>query len=283
VVFPIGAAIAAYRQLRHAGGRVTTAALLRHAFPKAFYTSRSFQKDAAFFLAVVTVYGVIRVVVPLADSATAAVVTASLLDAHVLERLFPAVRDSVPLSIGYHLLFMLLVLVAYDFGFTALHLLFHRVPFLWKLHEVHHSAEVLTPLSVSRFHPVEFLCQKVAEGVCVGVVYGVFYFLHPQDVNILTIYGLSTFGIALSSIGIFRHSHIWISYGPLNYVFSSPAMHQIHHSREARHRDKNMAQIFSFWDALLGTLYVPKEREVFEVGLARRSGGDSKHKPRFTE
>lgn len=45
-------------------------------------------------------------------------------------------------------------------------------------------------------------------------------------------------------------------------------MHQIHHSKEPWHIDKNLSQIFSFWDYLLGSLYIPKKREIFEVGLS---------------
>jgi hypothetical protein len=47
----------------------------------------------------------------------------------------------------------------------------------------------------------------------------------------------------------------------ISQVLVSPWMHQVHHSRETRHLDMNMGFIFSFWDRLFGTLYVPKKDE----------------------
>jgi sterol desaturase/sphingolipid hydroxylase (fatty acid hydroxylase superfamily) len=35
------------------------------------------------------------------------------------------------------------------------HLASHRSPWLWELHKVHHSAEVLTPFTLYRLHPIE--------------------------------------------------------------------------------------------------------------------------------
>jgi sterol desaturase/sphingolipid hydroxylase (fatty acid hydroxylase superfamily) len=66
----------------------------------------------------------------------------------------------------------------------------------------------------------------------------------------------------------FRHTHIPLSFGPyLSYIFSSPSMHQIHHSIEPRHLNKNYAIIFSIWDWLFKSLYIPKEPETFRIGL----------------
>jgi sterol desaturase/sphingolipid hydroxylase (fatty acid hydroxylase superfamily) len=55
----------------------------------------------------------------------------------------------------------------------------------------------------------------------------------------LSFYGIGWFEFALLTFANFRHSELWISFGPLNYLISSPAMHQIHHSLDERHRDKN--------------------------------------------
>ncbi|MDZ7842880.1 MAG: sterol desaturase family protein [Gammaproteobacteria bacterium] len=53
----------------------------------------------------------------------------------------------------------------------------------------------------------------------------------------------------------------------LERVFVSPAMHQMHHSREPRHADTNLGGIFAFWDWRAGTLYTVDRGETFEVGL----------------
>ena len=67
--------------------------------------------------------------------------------------------------------------------------------------------------------------------------------------------------------GSLAHSNIWISFGPLEKIFISPAMHHIHHSTAPRHFNKNFAFIFSFWDRLFGTVYYTGQDENIVVGL----------------
>nr|WP_305907128.1 creatininase family protein [Methylomarinum sp. Ch1-1]MDP4519854.1 creatininase family protein [Methylomarinum sp. Ch1-1] len=65
-----------------------------------------------------------------------------------------------------------------------------------------------------------------------------------------------------------RHSHIWLSYGPFfSKLLISPAQHQIHHSANPTHFDKNFGFIFAIWDALFRSLYIPKQREILLFGL----------------
>ena len=67
-----------------------------------------------------------------------------------------------------------------------------------------------------------------------------------------------------------RHSQIWLSYPRwLSYILISPAQHQIHHSIDKKHWDRNMGLIFAFWDWVFGTLYVPKGYEKLEYGISR--------------
>jgi sterol desaturase/sphingolipid hydroxylase (fatty acid hydroxylase superfamily) len=47
----------------------------------------------------------------------------------------------------------------------------------------------------------------------------------------------------------------------------SPIQHQVHHSIDPRHRNKNFGVKFAVWDVLFGTLYVPREPETLQVGL----------------
>jgi sterol desaturase/sphingolipid hydroxylase (fatty acid hydroxylase superfamily) len=71
-----------------------------------------------------------------------------------------------------------------------------------------------------------------------------------------------------------RHSHVWLAYpGWLSRILISPAMHQIHHSEDKRHHDKNMGNIFAFWDWMAGTLYVPKGYEPLRFGLGDAGAG----------
>ena len=53
----------------------------------------------------------------------------------------------------------------------------------------------------------------------------------------------------------------------LDWIVCSPAMHQVHHSAQVRHWDKNMGEVFAIWDWMFGTIYVPsRQREVHQLG-----------------
>lgn len=161
------------------------------------------------------------------------------------------------------------IFVVDDFMHYAVHWMFHRVPVLWAFHKVHHSAEVLTPLTADRFHPVELLITAAMRTS--GLVLATLLF--SPALPLWTIFGANAllFGFNLFA-GALRHSHIWFAFPPaLSHWLVSPAMHQIHHSSEERHWDKNMGGSLAIWDRLLGTLYVPTEREQFAVGVGPES------------
>ncbi|MGB8043961.1 MAG: sterol desaturase family protein, partial [Pseudolabrys sp.] len=66
-----------------------------------------------------------------------------------------------------------------------------------------------------------------------------------------------------------QHSHMWISFrGVLGRVFVSPAHHQVHHSSNPKHFNKNFGSCLALWDWMFGTLYVPqKTRELLTFGF----------------
>ena len=160
-------------------------------------------------------------------------------------------------------------LVLHDFINYWAHVLFHKVPLLWSFHQVHHSAEVLTPAAAYRLHPVEIISFAVLQAPAVGLSAVFYENILGRDQQITMIFGVSVFRFVLGLLGNhLRHSHIWFSYGPvLDRVFSSPAQHQIHHSIDPRHWNKNFAVKLAVWDALFGTLYLPGAPETLQVGL----------------
>lgn len=163
----------------------------------------------------------------------------------------------------------LLAVVLADFGFFLTHWLMHRVPALWHFHEVHHSAEVLTPVTVYRVHPVEDLMMAWIGAVFTAVATSVFAALRGSEADIITLFGTNIVWVAFFSCAFqLRHSHLWLSYGPLmSRIFISPAQHHIHHSVDARHWDKNFGYLFAVWDTLFGTVYVPRTRETLTFGV----------------
>lgn len=156
-----------------------------------------------------------------------------------------------------------------DLATYVVHRLHHAVPWLWEFHKVHHSAEVLSPLTIFRKHPVFDLCSRMLKALLVGPLMGLVFALFAGPVGVWTAMGTNAVYAAfhLGGAGL-RHSHVWVSYGPLvEHVFISPAQHQIHHSREPRHWDRNFGQVFALWDWIFGSLYVPRGREEFRLGV----------------
>ncbi len=177
--------------------------------------------------------------------------------------------DAVTIRVLYTVAFFL----AFDFGRFLAHLLQHRVAFFWQFHKVHHSAEALTPITAFRTHPVDLLVMALGGNLLGGLVTGLFLYLGAGAVSIYLFLGLHVAHGVYNLIGNLRHSHVWLSYGPLDYIFISPAQHQIHHSTLERHRDRNCGFAFAIWDWMFGTLYVPKEKEEFPMGLGDGSDG----------
>lgn len=167
----------------------------------------------------------------------------------------------------------LLVAVLNDLAYYVTHRLSHESPLFWPFHKLHHSAEVLTPITAKRNHPVFDLLKALVTILITAPVYGVIYGLFGV-VEFTTIFGLSVL-IAVMNLagGALRHSHIWLDYGPVfDRIFISPAQHQIHHSLDPRHHDRNYGLNLAIWDWMFGTLYVPKGREALTFGVADRDG-----------
>jgi sterol desaturase/sphingolipid hydroxylase (fatty acid hydroxylase superfamily) len=67
--------------------------------------------------------------------------------------------------------------------------------------------------------------------------------------------------------------HIWLSFVPMpGQIFISRAQHQIHHSLERKHYNKNYGEAFAIWDRMFGSLYVPKSHENVQHGLSDENG-----------
>jgi sterol desaturase/sphingolipid hydroxylase (fatty acid hydroxylase superfamily) len=167
------------------------------------------------------------------------------------------------------LAFTLTLFVVEDLSRFLFHFATHRVGWLWELHQVHHSAEVLTPFTLYRVHPIEGLLNRLRGALTTAFVAGVFAWLFPGKVRGLEILGVDALGFVWSLAGSnLRHSHVWVSFGPrVERWLLSPAQHQVHHSVEARHHDRNFGTALAVWDRLFGTLYVPRGRERITVGL----------------
>lgn len=186
----------------------------------------------------------------------------------ILYQIFPS-HQSLGLSYAWTVaLYSIVSFVALDFSRFFQHYLFHKIPFLWQFHKIHHSAPVLTPLTLYRTHPIESLISSFRRIFVIGVVSGFFIFLTQTQINAYAILGVNAFDFAFNFFGSnLRHSHVWLSFGRLNWIFISPAQHQIHHSRAIKHRDKNLGFALSVWDQLFGSFYPIKKKEFLIFGV----------------
>jgi len=128
---------------------------------------------------------------------------------------------------------------------------------------------VLTPLTAYRVHPVEETLGVVTSVLISGSFSGLVAYLFIEEPTYLTILGAQAIPTTFYAAGHhLRHSHIWLSWGPwISRILISPAQHQIHHSIDPKHWNKNYGYIFAIWDWMFGSLYVPKEREDLKFGL----------------
>ena len=173
------------------------------------------------------------------------------------------------------ILFTVAFFVAYDFGRFVAHSLLHDVPLLWEFHKVHHSAEVLTPMTTFRAHPIDLLVMAWVPALTTGTVVWAFNRFAGASISFYTFLGVHALIWAFNLIGNLRHSPVWLSYGPaIGKWLISPAHHQLHHSYEPRHFGCNRGFELAIWDRVWGTLYVPPVHpEQFRMGLGDETDG----------
>lgn len=185
-----------------------------------------------------------------------------------------AAEGGLPITWGRSLAATVLIVMASDFCKYWAHRIHHEWKVLWPFHAVHHSADVLTPLTVMRVHPAETIIRNLLISGLVGVVQALILVLLVGRIDLLTIAGANALYFLFNTLGAnLRHSHIWLSYGyVLEHILISPAQHQVHHSVDVKHHDRNYGSIFALWDWMFGTLYVPRNRETLTFGIADADG-----------
>lgn len=132
-----------------------------------------------------------------------------------------------------------------DYSTRWVHRVHHESRIIWPFHSLHKSAEVMTPVTVYRKHPIYDLISAFVRSVLIGALQGIILCLFDQASSAATIAwvnaGYVLFNIAGSNL---RHSHVWLSFGPvIEPVFISPAQHQIHHSLDPRHHNKDNGEV----------------------------------------
>lgn len=137
----------------------------------------------------------------------------------------------------------LVAILILDLAIWAQHLLTHKVPILWRLHQVHHADRDMDVTTAIRFHPVEIALSMILK---IGLVYA----LGPAA------WAVIAFEILLNATALFNHGNIALSRpvdAMLRLVLVTPDMHRVHHSVHRHEHDSNYGFALSLWDRMFGT------------------------------
>jgi len=154
----------------------------------------------------------------------------------------------------------LVAVIALDGLIYAQHIAFHRIPWLWRLHIVHHADQQLDVTSGLRFHPLEIALSMMFKLAMIAMLGA------PPWAVLL-------FEIVLNGMAMFNHANVCLPrrIEPIvRALFVTPDMHRIHHSIAARETNSNYGFNLSLWDRLFGT-YVAEPaagRHGMRIGLA---------------
>jgi sterol desaturase/sphingolipid hydroxylase (fatty acid hydroxylase superfamily) len=168
---------------------------------------------------------------------------------------------------GFLNLFSPPYLIRFAIGFVAVdlvhyvsHYIYHRVPFLWRIHRVHHTDPDFDVTTGFRFHPFESLATQFCMFAAIALI-------GPPALAVLAAEVVTLFQDA------FEHANIEIP-RPLDRILRifliSPNLHRIHHSALVAEQNRNFGTIFPWWDRAFGTYAAESsvEPRTMALGLA---------------
>ena len=138
---------------------------------------------------------------------------------------------------------ILLVIVVLDLTIYWQHVVFHQVPFLWRVHRMHHTDVDFDVSTGVRFHPIEILLSMIIKIAVVAP-------LGPAPVAVML------FEIILNGSSLFSHGNIRIPIKAdslIRFFIVTPDMHRVHHSVEKMETDSNFGFCLSCWDRIFAT------------------------------
>jgi sterol desaturase/sphingolipid hydroxylase (fatty acid hydroxylase superfamily) len=149
-----------------------------------------------------------------------------------------------------------LIVVAMDGCNWFVHLANHRVRLLWRFHELHHSQEDMSVLTVFRTHPLIHVSYLLA------LVPGIVLLANGAMSSLVLVVYAATVA--------FAHSNTRLGFGPLERIFVSPNYHRIHHKVDGP-QDVNLGFALTIWDQLFGRAVFPTEDTIrADTGLPGR-------------
>lgn len=145
---------------------------------------------------------------------------------------------------------IVIALLVLDYAIWLQHLVSHKVPLLWRLHQVHHADRDIDVTTAIRFHPVEIALSMLYKIVWVLL-------LGPAAIAVVL------FEVILNGCALFNHANIdlppWLD-RVLRLVVVTPDMHRVHHSIERHEHNSNYGFNLSIWDRLFATYTAQPEK-----------------------
>ncbi len=161
----------------------------------------------------------------------------------------------------------ILAFLLMDLSFYWWHQLNHRIPFLWRFHNVHHIDPDLDVSSGFRFHFGEVAMSaafRVVQVILIGISAPVF----------------AIYELIFQANTVFHHSNVRLPIRLerwLNKILVTPRMHGIHHSQVQGETNSNYSVVFPWWDRLHRTLGLNIPQDEIVIGVpAYSSPGDNK-------
>lgn len=136
------------------------------------------------------------------------------------------------------------ILLAVDFMTYWVHRTFHRVPWLWNFHAIHHSSREMDWLAGSRMHLVDVLVTRSAAFIPVFVLG-----FAPA--------ALYAYLVFVSFHAVYIHANVRWRWPLLRWIIATPEFHHWHHTSDEEGLDKNFAGFLPVWDVLFGTAHQP--------------------------
>ena len=148
-------------------------------------------------------------------------------------------------------------LLLMDLTFFWWHVANHRVPLLWRFHNVHHIDPDLDVSTAVRFHFGEVALSagfRVLQVSAIGP----------------SIAMVAAYELIFQANTLFHHSNVRLPIRVerlLNLVLVTPRMHGIHHSQVREETNSNYSVVFPWWDRLHGTLGVNVPQSDIVIGI----------------
>jgi sterol desaturase/sphingolipid hydroxylase (fatty acid hydroxylase superfamily) len=126
-----------------------------------------------------------------------------------------------------------------------LHRAFHRIPFLWGFHAVHHSAKSMDWMAAARMHFLEIIALR---GTTVIPMFILGFSEMALHAYILIVYVHSAL----------LHANVRWEFNRIGKFLATPRFHHWHHGIEKEAIDVNFAIHFPLFDRLFGTYHLPR-------------------------